>query len=55
LIYNDASFTLPPVNNGQSGALEYVGSGPNGEQMEDSNKGGRRDRGSGVYLRSQVL
>eukprot|EP00347_Sterkiella_histriomuscorum_P001401 403372177 len=54
LIYNDSSFSLPPVNNGNQGVPEYVGQAANGED-DLGQKGGRRDRGSGVYLRSQVL
>lgn len=45
LIYQDQAFTIPP----------QVGSLPQSLADGDDAMGGRRDRGSGVFLRSQVL
>lgn len=60
LIYDETSFAIPPqINNAQ---FENIGGVVSGNlaaaeaNLNESNiQGGRRDRGSGVYLRSQVL
>ena len=57
LIYDDSSFSIPPLvtnppfeANPSSNTLATAEA-----NLNENAQGGRRDRGSGVYLRSQVL
>jgi hypothetical protein len=52
LIYDDQSFTIPPQVSNQT---MVEGDGVNSAAADEGGQGGRKDRGSGVFLRSQVL
>ena len=52
MIYDDQSFTVPPQVSNQA-LIE--GDGQNSAAADEGAQGGRKDRGSGVFLRSQVL